>query len=172
MRASAQSARTGSQARVATASAFQALIVTISASSAPTSSGDQCAATASYSSAGTRVSATRVTTSVKRERRALALGEERRLVPDGDGVDPLGGLAGRGGVGAVHVDAVGAAVDLRGAQPHQVAQPGREADPVELARGAGVEVAHRLAERRDGGVDVEAGGDPVQGVWVVVMPSR
>ena len=60
------SSRTGSQARVATARPFHALIVTIRPSSAPTSSGDQWAATASYSSRGTWVSATRVTTSAKR----------------------------------------------------------------------------------------------------------
>ncbi len=42
-----QSAWFGSQALVATASIFQPLIATMSASSAPTSSGDQCAATAS-----------------------------------------------------------------------------------------------------------------------------
>jgi hypothetical protein len=69
---------------------------------------------------------------------ALALGEERRLVPDRDGVDALRGLSGGGGIGAVGVDAVGAAVDLGGPQADQLAKAGREADPVELACRSGV----------------------------------
>jgi hypothetical protein len=43
----------------------------------------------------------------------------------------------------VHVDAVGAAVELRGPQPEQVAQPGVDAGPVELLRGGVVEVRER-----------------------------
>src|SRR5262249_24334041 len=50
-------------------------------------------------------------------------GEVRRLPPGGQPVDALLGLADRAGVPGVHVDAVGAAVELRGADPDQLATP-------------------------------------------------
>ena len=46
--------------------------------------------------------------------KALALGIKRRFMPSREGVEPLLCFSGGTGVFGVHVDAVGAAVDLRG----------------------------------------------------------
>src|SRR5262245_47313616 len=57
------------------------------------------------------------------ERAALAVGVEGGLAPGVEQVEPLLGLAGRAGVLGMHIDAVGAAVDLRGPQLHQMQEP-------------------------------------------------
>ena len=90
---------------------------------------------------------------------ALAVGEERGLLPDRHCVDALGGLARPRRVGRVQVDAVGAAVELRGPDPDQLAQPGVEVDLVELLGGGPVEVGHGAGEAVGVGVEVEADGD-------------
>ena len=122
----------GDQARDATDSAFQALIVTTSASSAATSSSENSCRTASKSASGTCVAVNRVTDSVK-ARAARSRGEKNadsrhttsRCEPSLD-------LTERPGVAAVQVDAVRAAVDLGGPEPHELAQRGIEVDAVEL----------------------------------------
>ena len=92
------------------------------------------------------------------QRRALASGEERRLLPDGHGGDPLLALARGASIVVMRVDAVGAAVELGRAQPQQVAQTGVDPDLVQLGRGHVVEVAHGLAEGGGVGVDIETDG--------------
>ena len=59
-------------------------------------------------------------TQEKLETGPLAIVEERRVAPGVERVEPLLGLARGTGVDSVHVDAVGAAVDLRRAQLQQV----------------------------------------------------
>ena len=81
----------------------------------------------------------------ERERGALALVEERALAPGGEREDAAVLLAGLLGVDGVHVDAEGAAVDLRGADAHELAQARLEAGArvergdraIDVARGAG-----------------------------------
>jgi hypothetical protein len=63
-----------------------------------------------------------VTDSVKSKSGALAVGEVRRLAPGGQGIEALFGLADRPCVLGVHVDAVGAAVQLRGANADELGQ--------------------------------------------------
>ena len=147
--------------------AFQALIVTIRLISAPISASLNCSATSSYASVGTWSLASSVTASVKAERRALALGEERSLSPCAERVQTLLGLADRARVLRVHVDAVGAAVDLRGSDSHQLAQGRVELDLVELLGRGVIEVGHGLGEVGRMGVDVESDRNLVMGtVWL------
>src|SRR5204862_195343 len=73
----------------------------------------------------------------------LPVGEERRLPPRRQRVEPLLGLADRAGVLGVHVDAVRAAVELRGPEADQLAQLRVAADPVQLLAGALPQVPHR-----------------------------
>ncbi|MDN5780887.1 MAG: hypothetical protein L0H23_02505 [Luteimonas sp.] len=61
------------------------------------------------------------------------------VLPDYEAVEPLAGLAILAGFAGVHLDAVRAAVDLRGAQYHQVVEHAVE------------------AERVDGGIDLREG---------------
>jgi hypothetical protein len=61
------------------------------------------------------------------QRRALGIGEVRRVAPCGHGEQALVGLAGALHHARVHVAADAAAVDLAGAQVDQVARPGRQA---------------------------------------------
>jgi hypothetical protein len=68
----------------------------------------------------------------ERQRRALARGEVRGLAPGGQAVDALLALADRARVLGVHVDAVGTAVELRGADPDQLAELRVDAGLVEL----------------------------------------
>src|SRR5690606_8101608 len=86
------------------------------------------------------------------KRGALALGEERRLAPGAERVDALLGLAGCPRIFRVHVDAVGARVDLRGANLHELEQRRFEPTLADLRR----QLAHGAVERRVrvfGGVD-------------------
>src|ERR1035437_904675 len=72
----------------------------------------------------------------KGQRGALAGGEVRGFLPGGQPVQALLGLADRARVLGVHVDAVGAAVELGGADPDQLAEPGVDLGGVEfLGRG-------------------------------------
>src|SRR3569833_393111 len=86
---------------------------------------------------------------------ALPCGEVRRLAPDGQGVETLFGLADRPGVLGVHVDAVGAAVELRGVDPDELPQARIEVDAVELGGGGLVETVHGAGEAGRVGVEVE-----------------
>src|SRR5258708_9652801 len=91
----------------------------------------------------------------ERERCPLPGGKERRLAPDRQRVDTLLGLADGPGVLGVHVDAVGAAVQLRRPDPDQLAQPRVESDLVELLGGSVIEMRHRLGEACGLRVEVE-----------------
>ena len=137
------------------------MIVTISQTSAPSSSGEKCrAAASSQSASGTCVSATRVIVSVNAERRALAVVEQRGFPPDGEQGEALVALAGAVRASAVCMfDAVGAAVQLRGSEPHELTQTGVEADAVELLGGGAVQAVHGRGERRRVAVEVEADAD-------------
>jgi len=75
------------------------------------------------------------------ERGALALGVERGFAPGVQRVEALLGFPGVAGVLGVHVDAVGAAVDLRGAGLHELEEPG-----LDRRGGFAREREHRLAE--------------------------
>jgi hypothetical protein len=76
----------------------------------------------------------------ERQGGALFFCEERRFAPCGQGVYPLLGLADGPRVLGVHVDAVGAAVDLGRADPNELAQLRVELDLVELLGSGVVEV--------------------------------
>jgi len=58
----------------------------------------------------------------------------------------------------VHVDAVGAAVDLRGPDPHELAQRWVELDLVELLGGGVVQVGHGAGEVGRVGLEVQTNG--------------
>jgi len=92
------------------------------------------------------------------ERGTLPGGEEGRLPPGGQRVDPLLGLASGAGVLGVHVDAVRAPVELRSTDPDQLAQPVVEVHLVELLGRGVVEVRQCLGERRGMGVEVQPDG--------------
>ena len=86
----------------------------------------------------------------QRERCALALVEERALAPGREREDAAVVLAGLLRVDAVHVDAERAAVDLGGADAHELAQARLEGGArVERGDGA-VDVARRAREVRFG----------------------
>ena len=91
----------------------------------------------------------------ERQRRALALGEERCLAPHHDGMKALFGLSRRSGVLRVHVDAVGAAVELGCADADKFAE--RPLDPGEVGRlgCCGVECVHRRGDAAGKAVEVE-----------------
>ena len=57
-----------------------------------------------------------------RQRGPLAIAVERRLAPGVEDVDPLFRLSCRAGVDRVHVEAIRAAVDLRGADLDELQQ--------------------------------------------------
>src|SRR5437870_10044291 len=59
----------------------------------------------------------------KLERRAFALGVKRRLLPRVEHIESLFGLAEGAGVFGMHIEAIRAPIDLRGAHLHQVDQP-------------------------------------------------
>src|SRR5262249_6843776 len=61
------------------------------------------------------------------QRGPLPLGVARRFAPGRQQVDALLGLAPAAGLGRMHVDAVGAAVDLRSAKLHELDQARLEA---------------------------------------------
>jgi hypothetical protein len=61
------------------------------------------------------------------ERRAFSIGKERRLAPGVEGVDTLLGFTVEPRVLRVHVDAIGAAVDLRRSDFDQLEEPPVEA---------------------------------------------
>jgi hypothetical protein len=63
------------------------------------------------------------------------------------------------GVAGVHVDAVRAAVDLRGADAHELAQQRVDVRGVQLLRGGLVEVRHGAVEAGGVAVEVESDGD-------------
>jgi hypothetical protein len=67
------------------------------------------------------------------ERGALSLGVDGRLAEHGEQIDALRALAGGVEILAVHVDAEGAAVDLRDAQVHEVEEPAVEAGRLQVA---------------------------------------
>jgi hypothetical protein len=77
-------------------------------------------------------------------------------MPDRDGVDALRGRAVLHGCLAVHVDAVRAAVQLGGAQPHELAQDEVDAGTVELGGAGRVKAVHSTRERRSQRVEVQA----------------
>nr|KGD11541.1 hypothetical protein DO63_5965 [Burkholderia pseudomallei] len=87
------------------------------------------------------------------ERRAFAVGEERRFAPDDDRREAALGFAVLARVARVHVDAVRAAVDLRGAQPHELDQ--RRLQPA--LRDPLLEREHRVERVRIRLAVVEAG---------------
>src|SRR5580700_5949180 len=95
----------------------------------------------------------------ERQRGALARGEVRGLRPGRQPIDALFGLADRARVLGVHVDAVGAAVELRGADPDQFAELGVDLGLVEfLGRGL-VQVRHRPGVAGREGVEGQPDGD-------------
>ena len=59
----------------------------------------------------------------------------------------------------MHVDAIGAAVDLRGSDPHQLAQGRVELDLVELLGRGVVEVCHGAGEVGGVGLEIEPDRD-------------
>jgi hypothetical protein len=61
------------------------------------------------------------------ERGPLALGIARRLAPGREEIEALFGLAFRARLGSMRVDAIGAAIDLRGADLDQLDKAGFEA---------------------------------------------
>ena len=63
----------------------------------------------------------------ERQRGAFGVGEVRRLPPGRYGEEPLVGFAGLPGAAGVHVDADAAAVDLAGAQVHELDRRLRQA---------------------------------------------
>ena len=93
------------------------------------------------------------------QRGALASGEERCLPPRRQGVQALLGLADGAGVLGVHVDAVGAAVELRGADADQLAQPVVDAGGVELLGDSPVELDDGPVDAGSESLEVEASSD-------------
>ena len=75
------------------------------------------------------------------QRRALALAVERRFIPGVEQIKPLFAFARGAQLLGVHVDAVGAAVDLRGAQLDQFQE--RMVEPAAVDEG--MQLAHALA---------------------------
>src|SRR5690349_15535659 len=104
-----------------TASLFQPLIATIWNVSAAISSSENWASTWPNTSSGAPVCGSSVSAS-HRQRCPLAQAVERRLAPGREDVQPLLVLAPGPSVLAVHVEAVGAAVELGGAQLDELQQ--------------------------------------------------
>jgi hypothetical protein len=93
------------------------------------------------------------------KRGLFALGEVRRFAPGRQAVEALLGLSDRASVLGVHVDAVGAAVDLQRAVADQLSSAGVEVDPVRflLATLSGWTIARE--KNRSAAVEVEPGAD-------------
>ncbi len=77
------------------------------------------------------------------ERGALPLRVVRGLLPGGDGIQALLTLAALARVGGVHVNAVDAAVELGGTDPHEFLQRRLQA-----LSGGGIQRDHRLVPAR------------------------
>src|SRR5262249_35627370 len=86
------------------------------------------------------------------QRGPLPLRVARRFAPGRKQVDALVGLAPAAGLGRMHVDAVGAAVDLRGANLHELSQTRLEAG-VDRERSAGP----NLHDVGGGGEEIDLG---------------
>ena len=129
-----------------TLTAFQALMVTIRLTSAASSPASKCSATAPPGLVGDVIIGLQGHRFGKGQRGPLALREVGRLPPRRQGVEPLLALPDRAGILGVHVDAVGAAVELRGAYADQLAQAGIEVDPVQLLGRGVVQVGEGARE--------------------------
>src|SRR5215472_12666937 len=87
------------------------------------------------------------------QRRPLALAVERRLAPGVEQIEPLLVLAGCAQLLGVHVDAMGAAVDLRRPQLHQLEQAMLKAAAVD----EGMQFGNRLGGRGRGQAEIHPG---------------
>src|SRR6202162_2763584 len=95
----------------------------------------------------------------ERQRGALARREVRGLRPGGEPVDTLLGLPDRARVLGMHVDAIGAAVELRGADPDQLAELRVDLGLVKLLGRGLVQVRHRPRVAVREGVEGQPDGD-------------
>ena len=98
---------------------FQELMATIASVKSISSFSSNCSRTSSNTSSGACVSAIRVSDSVHASAGPFAIGVKRRFAPGVQHVQPLLRFAVRTGVFAVHVEAIGTAIHLRGPHFHQ-----------------------------------------------------